>query len=91
MYIGKPTMDEQGCLTVQDPIHRDSRIAGRSGLTMGRQIGAYPILIGVNYQIPESMSDIIVWSHGARSITGIETNLDPNIMTERQFGHPWNR
>ena len=71
---------------VQDPIHRDSRIAGRSGLTMGRQIGAYPILIGVNYQIPlESMSDIIVTGHGARSITGIETNLDPNIMTERQF------
>ena len=40
----------------------------------------------VNYQIPlESMSDIIVTGHGARSITGIETNLDPNIMTERQF------
>ena len=71
---------------VQDPIHCDSKIAGRPGLTMGRQIGAYPILIGVNYQIPlESMSDIIVTGHGARSITGIETNLDPNIMTERQF------
>ena len=53
---------------------------------MGRQIGAYPILIGVNYHIPlESMSNIIITGHGARSITGIETNLDPNLMTERQF------
>ena len=53
---------------------------------MGRQIGAYPILMGVNYHIPlETSSDVIVTGHGSRSLTGIEIGLDPNIMTERQF------
>ena len=53
-------MVEQDCPgTYNDPIHRDPRIAGDQD-DMGRQIGAYPILIGVNYHIPlESMSDII--------------------------------
>ena len=71
---------------VENAMHKDPEIHGKPGLTMGRQIGAYPILMGVNYHIPlETKSDVIVTGHGARSLTGVEVGLDPNTMTERQF------
>ncbi len=71
---------------VTNEIHQNPSIYGKPGLTMGRQIGAYPILMGVNYHIPlETSSDVIVTGHGSRSLTGIEIGLDPNVMTERQF------
>ena len=66
--------------------HHDASIYGKSGLTFGRQIGAYPILIGVPYQIPlETESDILVTGHGMRSISGVEVNLNINEATENQF------
>ncbi|MDP6870056.1 MAG: radical SAM protein [Candidatus Poseidoniaceae archaeon] len=65
---------------------KDTAIHGKSGVTFGRQIGAYPILIGMNYLAPlETYSDIIVTSHGTRSITGIETNLKIETITEKQL------
>ena len=65
---------------------RDPGIHGEPGVTFGRQIGAYPILIGVPYRIPlETQGDIIVTDHGARSITGVEMALDPATATEAQF------
>ena len=66
--------------------HRDPSIHGKSGITFGRQIGAYPILIGVPYHIPlETQGNIIVTGHGARSITGIEANLDMNTVNQKQL------
>ena len=66
--------------------HRDAAIHGRAGVTFGRQIGAYPILIGVPYHIPlESISDILVTGHGARSITGVEVGLKMNTVTQKQL------
>ena len=66
--------------------HTGSSIHGRAGLTFGRQIGAYPILIGVPYHIPlESSSTIMITGHGARSITGVEVGLDINSVTEKQL------
>lgn len=66
--------------------HVGKRIHGRAGLTFGRQIGAYPILIGVTYHIPlETTSDIMITGHGARSITGVETGLNINTVTEKQL------
>ncbi|MEE3082481.1 MAG: radical SAM protein [Candidatus Thermoplasmatota archaeon] len=66
--------------------HRDAMIHGRSGVTFGRQIGAYPILIGVPYHIPlESKSNILVTGHGARSITGVEVGLKLNSITQKQL------
>tara|TARA_B100000700_G_scaffold173522_1_gene191704 strand:- start:3097 stop:4800 length:1704 start_codon:yes stop_codon:yes gene_type:complete len=66
--------------------HRDPAIYGKSGITFGRQIGAYPILIGVPYHIPlETQGDIIVTGHGNRSITGIETNLNMHTINQRQL------
>ena len=66
--------------------HTSEDCHGNAGITFGRQIGAYPILIGAEYLIPlESKSDIMVTGHGARSITGVEVNLDPNKITEKQL------
>ncbi len=71
---------------VTDPEHRDPRIHGSSGVTFGRQIGAYPILVGVPYRIPlETKSDILVTDHGMRSITGVEIGLDVNNATQQQL------
>ena len=65
---------------------RDIAVHGKSGITFGRQIGAYPILVGMNYLAPlESYSDIMITGHGARSITGVETNLELNSITEKQL------
>ena len=67
-------------------LHRAPEVYGKAGITFGRQIGAYPILVGVEYKIPlETQSDILVTGHGARSITGVEVGLDPNRITEKQL------
>ena len=69
-----------------DESHRDPAIHGKSGITFGRQIGAYPILIGVPYHIPlETQGNILVTGHGARSITGIEASLDMNTVNQKQL------
>jgi radical SAM superfamily enzyme with C-terminal helix-hairpin-helix motif len=66
--------------------HRDIKILGKAGITFGRQIGAYPILIGVPYLIPlETQSDILITGHGMRSISGIETGLNINKITQNQL------
>ena len=66
--------------------HLNEKIYGNAGITFGRQIGAYPILIGVEYHIPlETKSDIVITGHGKRSITGVETNLDINSVSQHQL------
>ncbi len=66
--------------------HVGEHVHGRAGLTFGRQIGAYPILIGVPYHIPlETSSNIMITGHGARSITGVEIGLNINTATEKQL------
>jgi len=68
------------------PEMRSMDIHGKAGITFGRQIGAYPILIGVPYHIPlESRSDILVTGHGARSITGVEIGLKMESVTQKQL------
>ena len=69
-----------------EPTHTSPTVHGKPGITFGRQIGAYPILVGVEYKIPlETQSDIIITGHGARSITGVELNMDPLKATEKQL------
>ena len=66
--------------------HTAEASRGKAGITFGRQIGAYPILIGVEYHIPlETQSNIVITGHGARSITGVETNLNHRVMTQKQL------
>ena len=48
-------------------------------VTYGRQIGTYPILVGLPYDAPlNRFVDVRVVSHGQRSITAIEYPLDVN-------------
>ena len=69
-----------------EPEARSSDVHGKAGITFGRQIGAYPILVGMNYMAPlETYSNIMVTGHGARSITGIEIGLDWRTATEKQL------
>jgi radical SAM superfamily enzyme with C-terminal helix-hairpin-helix motif len=69
-----------------DEAHTAEASRGKAGITFGRQIGAYPILIGVEYHIPlETQSDVVITGHGARSITGVETNLDHEQMTQKHL------
>ena len=66
--------------------YRDPSKHGEPGITFGRQIGAYPILVGVPYAIPlESGSDIVVTGYGMRSISGIECDLNINHATKSQL------
>ena len=58
-------------------------------MTFGRQIGAYPILIGANYKIPlETRSDVMVTSHGKRSITAIEIGMSLDEVSQLAFCLP---
>ena len=69
-----------------EPQARSQDVHGKAGITFGRQIGAYPILVGMNYLAPlETYSNIMVTGHGARSITGIEVGLDWRMATEKQL------
>jgi radical SAM superfamily enzyme with C-terminal helix-hairpin-helix motif len=66
--------------------HTSEQCRGKSGITFGRQIGAYPILIGAQYHIPlESKSDVIITGHGARSITGVEIDLNHDNVSQKQL------
>jgi len=47
--------------------------------TFGRQVGSYPILVGLPYRIKtDRFVDVILTSHGFRSVTGVEYPLDIN-------------
>mgnify|MGYP000016412219 CR=1 FL=1 len=71
---------------VIDPEFQDPEIRGTSGVTFGRQIGAYPILIGIPYRIPlETRSNVLITSHGSRSLTGVELSMDVNKATHQQL------
>jgi len=47
--------------------------------TFGRQVGSYPILVGLPYKCEiERFVDVIILSHGYRSVTGVEFPFDIN-------------
>jgi radical SAM superfamily enzyme with C-terminal helix-hairpin-helix motif len=67
-------------------LHRAPEVHGQAGITFGRQIGAYPILIGAEYKIPlETQSSVLITGHGARSITGVEVGLNPRTVSQKQL------
>ncbi|WP_440947853.1 radical SAM protein [Methanosarcina sp. T3] len=52
------------------------------GVTFGRQLGSYPLLVGVPALIPlRKFTDITVTGHGMRSITGIPYPLKINTAS----------
>ncbi len=51
-------------------------------VSYGRQIGTYPILVGLPYDLPPNrFVDVKITSHGERSVTGVEFPLDVNRAT----------
>lgn len=53
-------------------------------ITFGRQVGTYPILVGLPYRSDiNRFADIIIISHGQRSVTGIEYPVDLNTLPMR--------
>lgn len=53
-------------------------------VTYGRQIGTYPILVGLPYDVPlDRFLDVAITSHGERSVTGVEFPLDVNRASLR--------
>lgn len=64
---------------------RDVFLEMREGhVTYGRQVGTYPILVGLPYDAaPNRFVDVRVASHGQRSLTGLEYPLDLNTASFR--------
>jgi len=53
-------------------------------LTYARQIGTYPLLIGIPYDTPvDRFVDVAIVGHGQRSVTGVEYPLDVNRASLR--------
>ena len=69
-----------------DESYRAEEIRGKAGVSFGRQIGAYPILVGMSYLAPlESQSEVVVVGHGKRSITAVESQIPFNSATMAQL------
>ena len=51
------------------------------GVTFGRQIGSYPLLVGIPYAVPlERFVDVFVTDWGYRSVTGVTYPFNVNEM-----------
>lgn len=62
--------------TVLKDVHLE---LARGRTTFGRQVGTYPILVGLAYESPAGrLVDVLITAHGQRSITGIEVPIKIN-------------
>ncbi len=65
-------------------ILRDVRTEVYDGLTFGRQLASYPLLIGIPERLKlNEFVDIMVTGHGYRSITGIPLPVDINTASRK--------
>lgn len=59
-----------------------------NGITFGRQLGSYPLLVGIPAKLPLGrFIDITVSGYGQRSITGIPYPLDINNTDQKLIYH----
>ncbi len=67
-------------LVPEDTILRDVLVEKKDGNTsFGRQVGTYPLLIGIPYPIElNALVDVIITDHGYRSATGIQYPMNVN-------------
>ena len=55
-----------------------------NGLTYGRQIGSYPLIVGIPKEMPlNRFYDVVIVDHGYRSITGIPIPINVNTESPR--------
>lgn len=66
---------------------RDVWLEARDGnVTFGRQIGSYPLLVGIPYRLPlEAFADVVITDYGQRSVTGFHSPFPVNTATEKMF------
>jgi radical SAM superfamily enzyme with C-terminal helix-hairpin-helix motif len=56
----------------------------QGNLSFGRQVGSYPLLIGIPYKTEiNDFKDVIITDYGFRSVTGIEHPMDVNKASLR--------
>ncbi len=66
---------------------RDVRTEMYDKITFGRQLGSYPLLVGIPMKLELNNSfDILVTDHGHRSITGIPVPVDINRAPLKLIG-----
>ncbi|ASJ06858.1 radical SAM protein [Thermococcus pacificus] len=59
-----------------------------NGLTYGRQIGSYPLIVGIPKEMPlNRFYDVLIVDHGFRSITGIPVPINVNTESPRVLGY----
>jgi radical SAM superfamily enzyme with C-terminal helix-hairpin-helix motif len=70
-------------LVPRDTVIRNVYIEKTKGnVTFGRQIGTYPLLVGIPYKMEtDRFADVIITDHGQRSVTGIEHPLNVNTAS----------
>ncbi len=69
------------CVIPAGTILKDVRTEIFDKITFGRQIGTYPLLVGIPLKLDLVRSfDILVTDHGHRSITGIPVPIDINRL-----------
>jgi radical SAM superfamily enzyme with C-terminal helix-hairpin-helix motif len=55
----------------------------KGNITFGRQLGSYPILVGVPYKLDQyQFHDVVITDHGFRSVTGFVTPFSINTASE---------
>jgi radical SAM superfamily enzyme with C-terminal helix-hairpin-helix motif len=60
---------------------RDVRIEVTGDLSFGRQLGSYPILVGVPLKLPRNtVTDMVVVDWGMRSITALPVPVEINLL-----------
>ncbi|MBC7112982.1 MAG: radical SAM protein [Candidatus Methanomethyliales bacterium] len=56
------------------------------GTTWARQIGSYPILVGIPKQMPVGVfTDVVVLTHGPRSVSGLTVPVHINSLTMKEL------
>ncbi len=60
---------------------REVRIEVSGALSFGRQMGSYPILVGIPVRLPErTITDVVVVDWGMRSITALPVPVEINML-----------
>jgi radical SAM superfamily enzyme with C-terminal helix-hairpin-helix motif len=60
---------------------KEVRVEVSGDLSFGRQMGSYPILVGIPVRLPErTVTDVVVVDWGMRSITALPAPLEINTL-----------
>ncbi len=63
---------------------RDVVIVNEGDLSFGRQLGSYPILVGIPVNLPQkTVVDVVIVDYGARSVTALPCPVEVNRLPVR--------